>query len=208
MTTWDEALESLSQREMSGKTAQVLIGAAEKMKEQNTEALRLMSLDYEAKIAKMADRIESAEAAASAREENAEVLRDALEAAHLENKRLTEPRRSVSVSGDTVDYTYQPGVVESGSSYEVKKWRLDELESALMHLRMAGAEDDTIVSANSIKASIPDTGQPVAAWSRPKAPPEVTEEELKRYKWARLRTWSIAGFIGFVIGGWIGMGIV
>lgn len=190
MTTWDETVESLSQREQSGKTAQMLIDAAE------------------SRIAELNELVASAEAAASAREENAEVLRTALEEAHLENKRLTEPRRSVSVSGDTVDYTYQPGVVESGSSYEVKKWRLDEMESALLHLRMAGAEDGTIVSANSIKASIPDTGQPVAAWSRPKAPPEVAEEELKRYKWARLRTWSIAGFIGFVIGGWIGMGVV
>ena len=43
MTVWQEALDSLSVREQSGKTAQVLIGAAEKMKEQNTEALRLLT---------------------------------------------------------------------------------------------------------------------------------------------------------------------
>lgn len=196
MTVWQEALDSLSVREQSGKTAQVLIGAAEKMKEQNTEALRLMSLDYEEKIAKMSDRIKVAEA-------NVKEQKVALESQEKKIANLKEPRRTSSVEGDVIKYVYSPA--KDGTL-----WRLDEIESALMHLRLSGGDEDTVIRVESgiLRTSITDDGQPITAWSRPKAPPEVTEEELKRYKWARLRTWSIAGFIGFVIGGWIGMGIV
>jgi len=202
MTAWQEALDSLSARERSGKTAQALIGAAEKMQEQNAEALRLMALDYEEKIAKMSDRVENAEA--SVKEQRVTLESQAKKIANLK-----EPRRSVKVDGETVEYTYRPGGAEQ-DQYDnaTSAWRMDEIESAIMHLRVAGATDDTLIQATAIKATIPDDGQPVTAWSRPGAQPEVTDEEIRRYKWARLRTWSIAGFIGFAIGGWIGMGIV
>ena len=201
MTVWQEALDSLSVREQSGKTAQVLIGAAEKMKEQNTEALRLMSLDYENRIAELNERIAHTEAMVASREGDAEQLRTALEEAHLENKKLTTPRRRVSVNDEGVSYTYQPGVVDSGPSYEAKMWRLDELESALMHLRMAGAADDTIVSANEVQATLPDSGQPVDAWVRPASEPEFDESTLAKFRRMRWKMGWIIGVSCFMLGG-------
>lgn len=202
MTAWQETLDSLSAREQSGKTAQALIGAAEKMQEQNAEALRLMALEYEEKLATMGETLDSAET--KFREQ-----RTTLESQAKKIAKLKEPRRSVKVDGEAVEYTYRPGGAELGQrDHSTSAWRMDEIESAIMHLRVAGATDDTIIETTTIKATITDDGQPVTSWSRPGVTPEVTEEDLKRYKWARLRAWSIAGFIGFVIGGWIGMGIV
>lgn len=201
MTTWDETVESLSQREWSGKTAQVLIGAAEEEMRQHKKAMQAMGADYENRIAELNERIAHTEAMVASREGDAEQLRTALEEAHLENKKLITPRRRVNVNDEGVSYTYQPNVGESGPSYEVKMWRLDELESALMHLRMAGAVDDTIVAADEVRATLPDSGQPVDAWVRPAGEPEFDESTLAKFRRMRWKMGWIIGVSCFMFGG-------
>lgn len=206
MTTWQETLDSLSVRERSGKTAQTLIGAAEEMREQHSEALRLMALDHEEKIAKMGDRIESAEAVAASHEESVNHLRSALEEAHLEIERLKNPQVRRRVSDDVIEYTYSPAVTGSGN---VSPWRLDELESVLMNVRINGGGEDTMlrVEVDQITVKIKDDGQPVSGWTRPGEEPEFSEEDLRGIRHARRRLWLIAGGIGFAIGSVLGVGV-
>lgn len=111
------------------------------------------------------------------RERNAELYRE------LEKAR--ELRTETTVDGPTVRYAYRPAARTEPPSrrypYDMMErstyWRLDELESALSHMRMNGAEDDNQISIQSgvMRMALGDTGQTPEGWSFmiPKSPKRI-----------------------------------
>lgn len=112
------------------------------------------------------------------RERNAELYRE------LEKAR--ELRTETTVDGPTVRYAYRPAArteppssrhLAYGMTERATYWRLDELESALSHMRMNGAEDDNQISIRSgvMRMALGDTGQTPEGWSFmiPKSPKRV-----------------------------------
>lgn len=193
MSELENVLAELDDRAKEGKTASKIIEAARMTVGTRDEHVRVL----ESNIVEASATIEQ--------------LRTSLAEQADEVTALKTPRRSTKIDGASVEYTYRPATVDA-DGYSVSKWRLDEIESALMHLRLAGASDDTIVRADVLRATVGDIDQPVTGWINPRTNraewlPEFDEKGLKRIKWMRSRTWIIVGFIGFTLGGWVGMGV-
>lgn len=140
----EDALESLDDRAKSGKTAKVLIAAAEAEAQRSKD---LMSV---------------------CRVQEQEVIR-----LTEENDKLRSTKRSTEINGKAITFRYTPHEMSDrdrsswGDGYRAGLWRLDEIESALMHLRISGGKDDTrvTVKAGVLKAAIGDDGMTPSPWS-------------------------------------------
>ena len=121
MSAWQDTLGSLDDRAKGGKTASALIAAAQ----ETIDDLR----EVRDKMAK------------HGRDREAE-----LEAAQKQLRELKEPKLSRSVEGEVVEFRFRPHGGRGRFSAD-NTWRLDEMESALTHLRLCGAQDSTEVTA-------------------------------------------------------------
>lgn len=139
--SWDDTLAKLDDRAKDGKTASVLIEAGEELNQKLADAMDICRVQ-ERTVKDLERQVES----------------------------LKNPMRETSVSGPTVKHEYKPQhseVADSYSGFREGRWRLDEMESALMHLRMAGGEDGTMirVRAGNLSAAVSDTGVTPSGWS-------------------------------------------
>lgn len=155
--SWDDTLAKLDDRAKDGKTASVLIAAGEELNQKLADAMDICRVQ-ERTVKDLERQVES----------------------------LKNPKRETSVSGPTVKHEYKPHhseVADSYSGFREGRWRLDEMESALMHLRMAGGEDGTMirVRAGNLSAAVSDTGVTPSGWS---FNPPVAPKGLRQRVWA------------------------
>ncbi len=142
MSKLEEVLESLDDRARNGKTARAITVAAQD----------------DVAIAEL--RVEKANAQVREAAQLNDQLRDALSRKEADVQRLSQPRVEQEIDGPVVTFKYTPQTL--------RIWRLDELESALSHLRIAGGSDNSQVHANEygvLKAKLSDEGALLAGWS-------------------------------------------
>lgn len=151
MSTWADALGSLDDRAKSGKTASVLIEAAQ----EEIDTLR--------------ERVDNM--AKHGRDREAE-----LEAAQKQLRELKEPKLTRSVSNDIVEFKFSPNRKRGRAD---NTWMLDEMESALTHLRLCGAQDSAeidVYGGNMLSAqTTADQAHEALGWAF-KAPDYVISE--------------------------------
>ena len=155
--SWDDTLAKLDDRAKDGKTASVLIAAGEELNQKLADAMDICRVQ-ERTVKDLERQVES----------------------------LKNPMRETSVSGPTVKHEYRPQhseVADSYSGFREGRWRLDEMESALMHLRMAGGEDGTMVRvrAGNLSAAVSDTGVIPLGWA---FDPPVAKRGILHHVWA------------------------
>lgn len=204
MSEISKTLGRLDARMRQSATARALVEAAEQDAQAADTALRGARLEVEA------ERKETEKAHGLARqwEQTAEELRSALEESHLEAKRLKQPRRETRVQGETVEYSYFPA--QDSNPYGPTLWTIGELDSALMHLRVAGADDDTQVrsSSDGLTAEVRDDGGQVSGWSyKPEPDVKVSDRDLLMFRlkyypwWVLILSSTLTAVFGFALGG-------
>lgn len=126
MSEFENALAELDDRAKEGKTASRLIAAAEDTITAEQSLRKRAEFDRE-QTAALVDDMEAA-----------------LDEARAEIAELKEPRKEIEVDGPVTKYLFSPagGTPLNNSRREVGLWRLSEIESVLMHLRLAGAGSD------------------------------------------------------------------
>lgn len=126
MSEFEDALAELDDRAKEGKTASRLIAAAEDTITAEQSLRERAEFDRE-QTAALVDDMEAA-----------------LDKARAEIAGLKEPRKEIEVDGPVTKYMFAPagGTPVNMSRREVGLWRLEEIESVLMHLRLAGAGGD------------------------------------------------------------------
>lgn len=153
MSAWQDTLGSLDDRAKGGKTASALIAAAQ----ETIDDLR----EVRDKMAK------------HGRDREAE-----LEAAQKQLRELKEPKLSRSVEGEVVEFRFRPHGGRGRFSAD-NTWRLDEMESALTHLRLCGAQDSAeidVYGGNMLSAqTTADQAHEALGWAF-KAPDYVISE--------------------------------
>ena len=154
---WDDTLAKLDDRAKDGKTASVLIAAGDELNQKLADAMDICRVQ-ERTVKDLERQVQS----------------------------LKNPKRETSVSGPTVQHVYRPHQSKTSDSYYGHReglWRLDEMESALMHLRMAGGEDGTMVKvkAGELSAAVSDTGVIPLGWS---FDPPVAKRGILHHVWA------------------------
>ena len=165
---WSETLALLDDRAKNGKTAQLLIEGAEHQLEKERE-------ENDSLTQQLTDAMDICRV----QERTVQDLERQVES-------LKSPKRETSVHGSVVKHVYSPHQSRASDSYYGHReglWRLDEIESALMHLRMAGGEDDSMVKvkAGQLSAAISDTGAAPTGWS---FNPPAAPKGLRQRVWA------------------------
>lgn len=126
MSEFENALAELDDRAKEGKTASRLIESAT----ETISQLEAQRRDLQGDL--------------SVYQGNEEELKSQLDEARAEIAELKEPRKEIEVDGPVTKYLFSPagGTPLNNSRREVGLWRLSEIESVLMHLRLAGAGSD------------------------------------------------------------------
>ena len=155
--SWDDTLAQLDDRAKDGKTARVLIAAGDALDQKLADAMDICRVQ-ERTVQDLERQVES----------------------------LKSPKRETSVHGSVVKHVYSPHQSRASDSYYGHReglWRLDEIESALMHLRMAGGEDGTMVRvrAGNLSAAVSDTGVIPLGWA---FDPPAAPKGLRQRVWA------------------------
>lgn len=127
-----------------------------------------------------------------------------------ELRKAQELRTETTVDGPAVRYAYRPatdtekqrtphpmygGYVGERAIY----WRLDELESALSHMRLSGAGDSNQVSMHggALRMKLGDTGQTPEGWSFMR-PVETSPKRI--FPWIFLSSGITATITSLLIG--------
>lgn len=155
--SWDDTLAQLDDRAKDGKTARVLIAAGDALDQKLADAMDICRVQ-ERTVQDLERQVES----------------------------LKSPKRETSISGPTISYVYRPHQSKTEDSYyghRIGMWRLDELESALMHLRVSGGEDGTMVrvKAGNLSSAVSDNGTVPTGWS---FNPPAAPKGLRQRVWA------------------------
>ena len=155
--SWDDTLAKLDDRAKDGKTASVLIAAGEELNQKLADAMDICRVQ-ERTVQDLERQVES----------------------------LKSPKRETSVDGPTIKHVYSPHTSVTSDSYyghREGRWRLDEIESALMHLRVSGGEDSTMVrvKAGNLSSAVSDNGTVPTGWS---FNPPVAPKGLRHRVWA------------------------
>lgn len=126
MSEFENALAELDDRAKEGKTASRLIAAAEETITEEQRLREQAKSDLKQTVALFDD------------------MEAALDEARAEIAELKQPRKEIEVDGPVTKYMFSPagGTPLNASRREIGLWRLEEIESVLMHLRMAGAGGD------------------------------------------------------------------
>ena len=165
---WSETLALLDDRAKNGKTAQLLIEGAEHQLEKERE-------ENDSLTQQLTDAMEICKV----QERTVQDLERQVES-------LKSPKRETSVDGPTIKHVYSPHTSVTSDSYyghREGRWRLDEIESALMHLRLSGGQDDTMVrvKAGNLSSAVSDNGTVPTGWS---FNPPVAPKGLRHRVWA------------------------
>lgn len=185
----ERVLGELDDRAKNGLTASKLIEAATADREDAGEA-----------VAKSQEQVLTAGAIN-------DDLRSALDDRTREVEELRKPRTQIELEDSVVNYKYSPaaGKEMNRRNDALALWRLGEIESALTHLRVNGAGDDTQVriTGGDLHAKLEDTGVPPQGWSFP-VPEPIVKVKRRTPLWFMLASPAIAG-VGFVLAALIGV---
>lgn len=169
MSEFENALDELDDRAKEGKTASRLIAAAEKTITEEQRLRERAESDREQTVALFDD------------------MESALKDARAEIERLKQPRTEIEVDGPVTKYMFSPagGTRLNDSRRVIGLWRLEEIESVLMHLRMAGAGGDLQVRITDgmVAACVArDDNDLPDGWSW-KAPKPVIVRKIPGWAW-------------------------
>lgn len=189
---FDEAVDRLDMRSRYGKTATYLIDAAHEAIRAEREEAQLQKAGVERENETLHARITKLEETASEWAGRYHGIEKNLDKLREENTQLRKPRSTTTVDGDTLEHVLSPAVKHerrhgAGFGPEVEGtglWRLEELESATMHLRMNGGTDDTQVRVRDgvLRCKMQSDGTPAAGWTF-RAPQPTIVHRIPRGAW-------------------------
>lgn len=130
-TPWTTALEKIPERAREGKTAALLIAAAEQeiaQREEGHKSLLEMIDSERQSVKKICD----------AKDKQIIDVMHKWDECEKKLKEALNPRPRQSADDKTVSYSMK-------APYSYSKWRLDQIESVLMWLRLQGATDSSVI---------------------------------------------------------------
>lgn len=194
MSEVERVVSELDDRSRNGKTAQRLITAAEVDRHRADDEMAVLR-----------EEIDEAKATIDDLHQMVDDVNAAWREGQDEIKRLSQPRKATKVEGEAVEYRYTPAQESRDTAQSL--WTLGELDSIIMHLRVAGAGDDTQVLSgqHGITASVRDDGQPVAGWVREQSP-ERSDWKIPRWYNSHYFPWWVTA-IASLLSASIGFGI-
>lgn len=191
-----ETVDGLDDRSRNGKTASLLIDSAQAQLDEERQTAKAQ-LDKERQV--------NSELVRQLHKSREHIRSDGARRDKLQEEvnHLRSPKRSTQVD-DGVTYRYIPHDRDTGSTYrssQIGLWRMDEIESAINHLRVAGASDDTRVTVSDgvLRASLDDDGQTPTPWSyTPEQAPPTFLDRL-----SRVSVWLSPLLAAVAVFGWV-----
>lgn len=201
VVSFREVVDGLTVQARNGKTARVLVDAAEaefrRIREDERDEARARHAELTAEVAELSEAVRSA---AEEREFLSRRLarvvgeRDGLRTEVAELRSVPVDMRSEDGS---LSFSFSPRHRTATAGL----WRLDELESVLSHLRVSGAEDGTAVrmTDESLDAEMAADGFVPEVFSLP------SREVPSRGGWSRGWVFAVGGAVGLVWGQVVGL---
>lgn len=192
---WDATLSGLNWQAKHGSTGTKLIIAAEDAFQKygnRVEDLELKLSSTEEKHTKELEQLRKSHAEAiDRRDRNADLLEETISALEAEISKIKTLKVATVVHDEDVTFKFSPRT-ERRQMYDSSAYfTIDHIEEILMHLRLNGATDDTVVEVNGYGfESVVNTGGTITPMSS-----ESTIEEKRsgsRFDWL----WVLCPFAG------------
>lgn len=164
MQNW---IKDIDPRALQGKTARKLQLQAEREMARRDQEARDQLQRMAKVVAKSGVTQEELQRAIDRNGQELKRLKDNLRETEEELEEARRPRRAARYNGKGLKLRFAPAQDDPRSYYS--NWTLEELESVLLHMRMAGATDKSVVvgSGSGLQVELKDDGLPLQPWKSP-----------------------------------------
>lgn len=164
MQNW---IKDIDPRALQGKTARKLQLQAEREMARRDQEARDQLQRMAKVVAKSGVIQEELQRANDRKGQELKRLQADLRETEEELEEARRPRRAAMYDGKGMELRFAPARSDSHSYYS--HWTLEELESVLLHMRMAGATDKSVVVGrdSGLQVEIKDDGLPLQTWESP-----------------------------------------